>query len=312
MRTRKRRIPPNRIWLVILLGISLIGLTLPRRWTGGLISLVQVFVPFQDAVEVTADSAAAALADRGEPPTSEILETIRRDKAALEHHVASLTIRVAELEEEVSILTATRLWGDDYRIGARGRLIPAKVVTADLLPWRTSRLINAGSLQGVRPGAAVLSRFFSVDRGQEDGIRNGMAVLLAEALVGDVDQVGTHTARVKLLSDVSVERKVRIARRTDSGFEPVDGFFWLTGRGQGIMEIREVDRRDVDSGVIQTGDLVLSDHTNQMLPASLVIGEIQAIKPDRHNPLLSILTIVSATDEAKLRRVYVFDPAADP
>jgi len=75
------------------------------------------------------------------------------------------------------------------------------------------------------------------------------------------------------------------------------------------MEIRDVVRRDVEAGTITVGDLVLSDHTDAMLPASLVIGTIAAIDADRDNPLLSILTVQSAVDEHALRRVYVFDPS---
>ena len=134
-------------------------------------------------------------------------------KAALAHQVAALTIRVAELEREVGILTATRLWDvDGARLGASGQLIPAGVVTGDLLPWRSSSLINAGTLQGVRPGAAVTSCHFTVNRGTDDSVRNGLAILLGETLIGWVEQAGTHTARVKLLTAPSVAMKVRIGR----------------------------------------------------------------------------------------------------
>ncbi|MFQ5591861.1 MAG: rod shape-determining protein MreC [Phycisphaerae bacterium] len=239
-------------------------------------------------------------------------EALVREKTALENENASLALRVVELEGEVSLLTATRLWGGrDERIGARGRLIPARVIADDIFPWRTSRLVNVGSLQGVGRGAAVTSQFFGIDRGTEDGLHDGMAILLAEVLVGIVEQVGTNTARVKLLSDVTVELKVRVGRFADGEFVAVDHFLWLTGRGDGTMEIREVDRHDVETGAIQVGDVVLSDPSDDMLPAPMTIGKIVAIEPDHQNPLLSTLRVVSSVPQQALRKVYVFDPEGD-
>lgn len=309
MRSSKRRLSPSTIVLVGLLCLACAGLFAPRRWTGGLISAVQVLVPFQAAANEAATLVAPGDSGDQASVSAETLQALQRVKSSYEHQVASLSMRVANLEEEVRVLAATRLWGDvDSRLGSRGRLIPAQVVSGDLLPWRDSRLINAGTLQGVRSEAAVTSHHFSIDLGAADGVQSGMAILRSEVLIGVIREAGTHTARVQLLSDVDYEGKVRIARQAEGRFEPVDGFFWLSGRGGGRMEIRNVLARDVEAGKIAVGDLVLSDHTDVALPASLVIGHIEAIDVDRHNPLLSIITVRNAVDETSLRRVYVFDP----
>ena len=78
------------------------------------------------------------------------------------------------------------------------------------------------------------------------------------------------------------------------------------------MQIRDVKRRDVESGVVRTGDTVLSDPVSGLLPAAMTIGHIVEIKPDRANPLLSILTVQSAVDAKDLRRVYVYSPGRSP
>ncbi len=345
----RNRLHRRNASLIVLVLLSSGALLLPNGWTEGLVSLVQVIVPFQDAASTSADVVAGAFELDAPPVQAEVHDALAREKAALEHENASLALRVADLEDEVSLLTATRLWGGKERgIGAQGRLIPARVITADILTWRSSRLLNAGSLQGVRNGAAVASRLFTMDRGEKEGVRDGMAILRAEVLVGLVQQVGTHTARIKLFSDVTVEMKVRIGRfsprrndefdnpsrdnpnrdnlsrdilsrdregagRSDTGttFTALGSFFWLTGRGGGIMEIREVDRRDVEAGIIKVGDIVLSDHSNDMLPAPMTIGKIVKIEPDRENPLLSTLTVKSSVDNNSLRKVYIFDPEGD-
>ena len=134
-----------------------------------------------------------------------------------------------------------------------------------------------------------------------------MAVLLGEVLIGMVEQVGTNTWRMKLVSDVTVQMKVRIGRLSDDGFKSLEPFFWLTGRGSGVMQVRDAPQRDVANGLLAVGDIVLSDQASQTLPASMTIGFVTAIATDPKNPLLSILTIHSAVDVSQLRRVFVYD-----
>lgn len=295
--------------LVVVLVLPAAALLLPTAWTGNLVSLAQIIVPFQSASTVAVDAVASTFTGSNDVVTLEAFQQLEREKMALLHRTAALGVRIAELEREVEILAATRMWNPSgRRLGARGKLIPADVLAADMLPWRSSRLVTAGSLQGVRKGSAVVSRYFSINRGDVSGVQDGMAILLGETLVGLVDQVGTHTARVKLLCDVSVQMKVRIGRLTDDGFVSLARYFWLSGRGGGVMEIRDAERRDVDAGVIQISDMVLSDPTSGILPAAMTVGTITAIDRDRKNPLLSILTVTGSVSPSDLRRVYVYDP----
>lgn len=292
--------------------VSAAAILFPQRWTDGFISLVQVIVPFQDAATVAVDALSSLGDVRPSTVPSEAYDALTREKAAVEHQAAALAARVEELEGEVAVLTSTRLWSvAGQRLGASGRLIPAKVISQDLLPWRSSRLLNAGSVQGVQDGAAVTSHVFTVDRGEEAELRSGLAILLGEVFVGTIEQTGTHTSRVKLLSDVSVQRKVRIGRWTGDRFLLVDRYFWMSGRGSGRMEIRDVERKDVEKGVIQVGDTVLSDPQSDVLPAAMTIGKITAASADRDNPLFAVLAITAAVLEESLRRVYIYDPQSE-
>lgn len=311
----KKLAPSKRTLLVSLALLSLLILLLPHRWTGGLISLVQVIVPFQDAARQTAESLRSSLHGEPDRVSGAAHEALAKQKAALEHQVAALSVRVAELEEDVNLLKGTRLWEvDGERIGARGRLVPGKVITSDLLPWRSSRLVDTGTLQGVRAGAPVVSAHFTIDRGAAHGVKSGMAIVLREMLVGFIEQSGTHTSHVKLLCDPSVEMKVRIGRFTDGDFALVDRYFWLRGRGEGIMEIRDVESRRVDDGLIQIGDVVLSASRGDTagLPAAMRVGDVIDIRRDRDNPLLSILTIKSPILDDHLSRIYVYVAENDP
>ena len=146
MRQHKRAIF-SRCKLLPALGFfAVILFLLPQSWTGGLISLVQVLVPFQDGaiagVHLVADDGLGGSSS----VSAEAYQTLLTEKNALDNRMASLALLVSELEEEVDLLHATRVWGAaDSRLGARGQLIPAKVVGEDVLPWRSSRWVNAGS-----------------------------------------------------------------------------------------------------------------------------------------------------------------------
>jgi cell shape-determining protein MreC len=313
MYRRKPGTSSTRKVLAGLLTVSVILFLLPSRWTNRLVSLVQLLVPVQDAATIAGDATARALSGGGlTAVSSEEFAAARRQQAALEHQTAALAARVEELENEVKVLTATRLWSvSGRRIGSQGRLIPARAVTSDVLPWRSSRLVTAGSLQGVPPDVAVISNEFTIELGESAGLRGGLAILLGEAFVGVVEQVGTHTSRVKLLSDPSVQMKVRIGRFKDGAFTLADGYFWLVGRGGGRMEIRDVEARSIGSGAVRIGDVVLSDSMNANLPTAMTIGKVARIAPDRDNPLFAHLAVESAVAERDLNRVYVYDPQSE-
>ena len=286
---------------------------IPTRWTGGLIGLVQLIVPLQDASTTVVKSIGESVGDKPVPISPEEFDAAKRQAAAFAHQAAALAARVDDLEREVGDLTATRHWdAGGSRIGSRGRLIPARVVVGDLLSWRSSQLATTGSLQGVPPGAPVLSNSFSIGLGEQAGLQGGMAILLGEAFVGWIEKVSPYVSRVKLLSDPSVQMKVRIGRFSNNGFVLADGYFWIVGRGGSTMEIHDVEARTVQAAAVELGDVVLSDSTNEMLPAALTIGNISAIIPDRDNPLFVHLAVKPALDLADLDRVYVYDPQSEP
>lgn len=301
--------PSRKSTLIVLFVIAIVALIMPQSIAGRFISLVQILVPFQHAASSATDVVVGEEGANTSDVSGEEYEAMKREKLALEHRLASMSLHVENLQRDVGILTATRSWDvEGQRIGSRGRLIPAGVVTPDLLSWRSSRLINAGSLQGVKNGAPVASRYFTIDRGDESGVQGGMAILRGETFIGIVEQTGTHTARIKLLSDISVEMKVRIGRFVDDTFTLIGDYYWLVGRGQGKMEIKDVPRRDVENGGIVIGDVVLSDPTNGALPSAMTIGRVTDVRLDRDQPLFTILKVQSEIDESWLQRVYVFDP----
>lgn len=303
MHPRKRNSHSIRTIVALLLTIGVLAMLLPQRWTRGLIGLVQFTVPFQDAVSATTDRVVPSFGSSTPTPEAQRIK-------ALEHTIAVLASQIRSLEEETDLLRGTRLWTANGRsFGAWGKLLPARVISQDILPWRSSRLLNVGTVQGVGRNAPVVSREFSLDAGETDGLYPGMAILLRETLIGFVEDVSTHTAQVKLMSDVTTQRAVVIGR-IDGEFNVsvLPDPFWLTGKGHGRMVIEGVKRSYINRDEIAVGDIVLTPDDEPDLPTSMCIGEIIEIEPDRKNPLLVTLHVIARIDEQALSRVYVFDP----
>ena len=322
MSYRTKRRFTGRTLLGLLLAASIIGLLLPASITGRLMNLVQVLAPLQDATTRVADRTGEALADvrdAARPMTTAEQNRLLREVEGLRNTVASQQARIATLEQANRDLAAIRSRG----LGARGVLIPARVVADDLLAWRDSRLIDAGTLRGVHRGAAVATRSPALDVGSRDGVTDGMAVLAAEVLVGWIEHLGTHTARLRLLSDPASRMSVTIGRFGDNGRfttpsadvptdEDESAQFWLEGAGAGRMKIVEVDHRYIegDSPAVQVGDLVMSLPHDPALPVALTIGQVTEIRPDPDNGLLYTLNVESAAPK-RIRRVYVLDTTRD-
>lgn len=283
---------------------------LPASWTGWLLNFIQPLIPFQRGIRSAEQSVVDAFSHESGPVDREQFDIVSRERTALEHTAAGLSARVTELENEVSTLMATRSRRVEGRaIGMQGQLLPAQVVGEDPVWWRTSRLVDVGRSHGAKRGVAVISSHFTVDAGEAEGTQKGMTILLGEALIGWVEEAATHTSLVRLTSDAGTKVKVKIGRMEETGFVLIDRYFWLTGRGEGMMEIHDVERRDVEERVVRSGDLVLSDPFSPLLPTGLTIGRITSMTIDRGNPLFAILTVESEVPLDELRRVYVYDPA---
>jgi len=315
MRYRGRRRFNKRTLVGVMLAGAALALFLPSAITGRLINLVQVLVPLQDGFTRAADGAGGLLHSDGEPVPPAEHERLLKQNEALRNTVASLSNRIQVLEEDNRQLTGLR----DRGLGPRGVLIPARVIAGDLLAWRESGLIDAGTLRGVAAGAAVTTRTMTLDAGSSDGLGDGMAVLAGEALVGWVEHVGTHTARVKLLSDPACQMPVRIGRQFDEGFQIVPAQFWLQGAGAGRMHVIDVDHRYVEESAggepdVAVGDVVVTDAEDPSLPVPLplgvVIGTITELARNPDNQLLYTLTVRPALP-GPLRSVYVLDLSRD-
>ncbi|MFE8072124.1 rod shape-determining protein MreC [Marinobacteraceae bacterium S3BR75-40.1] len=141
-----------------------------------------------------------------------------------------------------------------------------------------------------------------INKGEEDGIVAGQAVLDADGLMGQVIQTSQYTSRVMLISDSSHAVPVQVNR---NGTRAI-----LLGTG-------ETDRLELvhvpDTADIRTGDLLVSSGLGERFPKGYPVATVTEVRHDPGEPFAK----VTAAPMAKLNRsqmvlvVFQGGPAED-
>jgi rod shape-determining protein MreC len=210
----------RRSLLALLLLAALILLTLDFREGGeGPLSTAQTavasaFAPVQDAAAAAVRPIGNLFASIGE------LGSLREQNATLEAELRSL--------REQQVLLA-RLAGENDRLR---ELVGMKE--------RLDLSTTAGMVVAQPPGAFRWTVL--IDIGEEHGVRENMAVINADGLVGKVVEVSPAHARVQLAAGPTAGFAVRVEETGQHGL--------LSGRGTNPMQLQVIDdpEREVPAG----------------------------------------------------------------
>ncbi len=111
---------------------------------------------------------------------------------------------------------------------------------------------------------------FTIDKGEEDGIENGMVVLSGAGLCGRVTKVGKNYSIVMAIIDDRSGVSAAIARTDDTLI--VKGNLALFD--EGLLEA--VNIKDGANPVV--GDQVLTSHLGEYFPSGILIGKIVSLE----------------------------------
>jgi rod shape-determining protein MreC len=169
----------------------------------------------------------------------------------------------------------------------------------ELLAFRATVPTEIITARVVGSDALGLSRSLVIDRGTADGVRRGAAVLAPEGVVGRVLLAGRHAARVLLIVDhnsgvdgiVQRTRARGIVEGTPQG--AVEG----AHGGCGLKFVKRTER-------LEEGDLVVTSGMDGIFPKGLPIGRIAAIDK-RGQSLFQYAAIEPTVDFGRLEEVLV-------
>ena len=159
----------------------------------------------------------------------------------------------------------------------------------------------AGELLPVRVIARDPSPFvqmITVDRGTDDGMREGMTVITWRGVVGRVSRVDPTSSKVLLITDVNSS----ISGRIQSSEERVTGI--IRGRAEGGLVMQHIPQEES----LQTGDTIVTSDLADVMPEGLVVGQIVQIRR-KDVDVFQEAVIEPAADLRRLERLYVLTDA---
>jgi len=192
---------------------------------------------------------------------------------------------------------------DNLRMIQEIKKLNERVITAEealLENQRLKRLLDMrGSIRESTVTALVIGedmsswfRSVTIDRGSSSGIREGMAVVAADGVVGQVVKVSSENSRVLLITDHASGISATVQRSRTRGV--------VKGRGEKGCSF-EFATRDED---VQLGDRVITSGIGGLFPKGARIGEVSMVKRGEYG-LFQTITIRPSVDFAHLEEVLV-------
>ena len=132
--------------------------------------------------------------------------------------------------------------------------------------------------------ATVLSRnksywfnTITIDKGSKSGIKNNMAVITKNGLIGKITKVSNYSSEVKLITSDDVKFKVSVSIKTneDDNYAILNGYDKKTG----LIKVSGVDK----TTNINIDDTVVTSGLGEMFPSGIYIGQVKDIKNDKYN-----------------------------
>ena len=209
------------------------------------------------------------------------LSTVAADKAPpgyvshgryiqLENHAANLRAELDETHQKLETLAGLR----DRFAFEKAAFVVADVIVLSIEADRQELIIN---------------------RGREDGLKEGQYVLGENSVIGTISEVSAGTAKVMLITDTAAKLPVKIAA------SDVYVRWKMQGDGKGRASIRMLPQKYK----IKEGDIVYADKKPGFLDAPVILGRIQNYGPENENPLLWNITVQPVCDIENLSNVAV-------
>jgi rod shape-determining protein MreC len=148
-------------------------------------------------------------------------------------------------------------------------------------------------------GARVIQRPMSswegviiIDRGASDGVEPGMPIIAAQGLVGQVAEVSSGSATVRLLTDAQSGVASMIQSSRALGV--------TRGSVGGTLSFDFLDREFLP----QPGDVVLTSGLGGVYPKGIVVGDVGSVD-DRRGELYPRIVVSSRVAIERLEEVFV-------
>jgi rod shape-determining protein MreC len=133
---------------------------------------------------------------------------------------------------------------------------------------------------------------FVINCGKERGVKEGMAVVGTSRVIGKVTFVGTSTSTGEFITRPGSSIDAKVSRSNSLGI--VKGSYGSGLTFEGLSQTSDVQKED----------LVVTAGVNSLIPAGLIIGEVQEII-SKDNELFKRTTLTTPINFRSLKYVFV-------
>lgn len=263
--TQRRVFPWWMTGAVIALAVTFLLLPEPARQIEAVTS--QLMAPVQSGIADLIEDVG------GISTTVQRVQALARENRDYRDEIDRLQSEIVRLRElELENRDLRNLLGLKQRAGP-GELIPVRVIGRDPSPYVQAII---------------------VDRGSNDGVQNGSAVVTWRGLVGRVIRAEPTTAKVLLITDVNSS----IMGRFQEASSRATGM--VRGRAEGGLLMQHVPQDET----IQTGEIVITSDIGTLVPEGLVLGTVVQVRR-KDVDVFQEAILEPAVDPAKLERLFI-------
>ncbi len=153
--------------------------------------------------------------------------------------------------------------------------------------------------------ATILSRnksywfnTITLDKGKKNGIKENMAVITKNGLLGKISKVSNNSSELKLITSDDINFKVSVSIKTNN----TDNYAILNGydKESGLIKVTGIDK----TTEVKKDDTVVTSGLGELFPAGIFIGTVEKIEDDKYD-LSKIIYIKTEQDFNNIHYVTI-------
>lgn len=142
----------------------------------------------------------------------------------------------------------------------------------------------------------------TINKGLQHGVKDNMAVITAEGMVGKIQSASPFTSTVQLLTGFDQFNRISAMISREKG-DDIFGLIEAFDKETGSLLFKIIDESDRN---VKQGDLVISSGMGGVFPSGLMIGTVEDVVPDQYGLTKTALVKPSA-NMYKMNHVIVVD-----
>lgn len=145
----------------------------------------------------------------------------------------------------------------------------------------------------------------TINKGSQHGVKENMAVITADGMIGKVQSTSQFTSTVQLLTGFDQFNQISAMISREDQKEDIFGIIENYNKETESLMFKIIEESNQN---IKKGDIVISSGMGGVFPAGLVIGSVEKVVPDRFG-LTSTALIKPSADLYKINNVIVVNRA---